>query len=182
MAVLRIRTWGDPVLKTRAKEIDKVTTEIRTLAQDMMETMQAEGNAVGLAANQVGVAKRLFVVEIASKKGPSKRYTLINPEIIATTKECEIAEEGCLSFPGIWGPVERKVGVKIQGMDLEGKSVTLEGEGLLARAFQHELDHLDGMVFVERMSMVHRVMLNRQLKELVKHTKAVMAGRGTPKI
>jgi peptide deformylase len=147
----------------------------------MMETMQAEGG-VGLAANQVGVARRLFVAEIASKTGPSKRYTVINPEIVSTGQETETLEEGCLSFPGIYGPVERKREVEIRGMDLAGKPIVLKGAGLLARAFQHELDHLDGVVFIERMSMVQRLLLARPLGELAKHTRNTLAGRGTPKI
>ncbi len=182
MSVLRIRTWGDPVLKTRAKEVTTITDEIRSLVADMFETMQAEGNGVGLAANQVGVAKRIFVAEISSKKGPSKQYVFINPEIVAVTKETEVQEEGCLSFPGIWGPVERNLGLEIHGLDLAGKPVALKVEGLLARVCQHELDHLDGVVFVERMSMMHRLKLNKALKDLSKHTKATMAGRGTPAI
>ena len=182
MATLRIRTWGDPILKTRAREIDKITDEIRRLSQDMFETMRAEGDGVGLAANQVGVGLRLFVVEIAGKNSPSRRYTLVNPKIVAIGKETESQDEGCLSFPGIFGPGERKREVEIQGLDLKGKNVTLRGEGLLARVFQHELDHLDGVVFVERMTMVQRLLLNRPLSELARHTKATLAGRGTPKI
>lgn len=181
MALLRIRTWGDPILKTRAQEITQVTEDIRRLAKDMFDTLQAE-NGVGLAANQVGSTQRIFVVEIPSKVGPSQRYTLLNPKITALSKEMETVEEGCLSFPGINGPVERHLSVEIQGQDLNGKTVTLKGSGLLARAFQHELDHLDGIVFVERMKLVQRLMLNRQLNELAKHTKAALAGRGIPKI
>jgi len=182
MALLRIRTWGDPILKKRAQEIDKVTDEIRQLSRDMFETMQAEGDGVGLAGNQVGVSLRIFVVEITSKKAPSQRYTLINPKIISTSKETETQDEGCLSFPGIFGPVERKQEVEIQGLDLKGKPLTLRGQGLLARVFQHELDHLDGVVFVERMTMVQRLLLKRPLAELARHTTATLAGRGTPKI
>jgi peptide deformylase len=124
----------------------------------------------------------MFVVEITAKNAPSQRYTLLNPCITATGKETETKDEGCLSFPGIFGPVERKLEVEIQGMDLKGKNVTIRGQGLLARVFQHELDHLDGVVFVERMPMVQRLLLNRQLAELARHTKATLAGRGTPKI
>jgi peptide deformylase len=182
MATMRIRTWGDPILKTRAREIDEVTDEIRKLAQDMFETMQAEGDGVGLAANQVGVGLRMFVVEIGGKNSPTQRYTLINPKIVSASKETETQDEGCLSFPGIFGPVVRKRAVEVQGLDLKGKSVTLRGEGLLARVCQHELDHLDGVVFVERMTMVQRLLLNRPLAELARHTRAALAGRGTPKI
>jgi peptide deformylase len=182
MALLRIRTWGDPVLKTRAREIDNITDEIRRLSQDMFETMQAEGDGVGLAGNQVGMALRIFVVEITAKNSPSQRYTFINPKIISASKETETQDEGCLSFPGIFGPVERKREVELQGLDLQGRSISIRGQGLLARVFQHELDHLDGVVFVERMTMVQRLLLKRPLAELARHTKATLAGRGTPKI
>jgi len=182
MAVLRIRTWGDPVLKTRAREIEPVTGDVRRLAQDMLETLQAENNGVGLAANQVGSTQRIFVAELPAKVGPSQRYVLINPVITSRSKEMETAEEGCLSFPGIYGPVERHLEVEIRGQDLEGKPVALKGKGFLARVFQHELDHLEGIVFIERMKLVQRLMFNRQLNELAKHTKATLAGRGTPKI
>jgi peptide deformylase len=181
MARLRIRTWGDPILKTRAQEVRQINDELKRLIKDMAETLQAE-NGVGLAANQVGAAWRVFVAEIPSQVGPSQRYALINPKIISLSRETEMLDEGCLSFPGIYGPVERHVAVKIAGQDVNGKTVTLDATGLLARAFQHELDHLDGVVFIERMKLVQRLMLNRQLNELAKHTHAALAGRGTPKI
>jgi peptide deformylase len=181
MAILRIRTWGDPILKTRSPEVREVNDEIKRLVKDMLETLAAE-NGVGLAANQVGSTHRVFVAEIPSKVGPSQRYVLINPKLTGLSRETETVEEGCLSFPGLYGPVERHIEVEIQGQDLDGRSVTLKGTGLLARAFQHEMDHLDGVVFIERMKLVQRLMLNRQLNELAKHTKAALAGRGTPKI
>lgn len=182
MAILRIRTWGDPILKTRAREIKNINEEIRELSRDMFETMRAEGDGVGLAATQVGVDLCMFVAEITPKNAPSQRYTLINPKIIAAGKETETLEEGCLSFPGIFGPVARKREVEIQGLDLNGKEITLAGQALLARVFQHELDHLDGIVFIERMTMVQRLLLKRPLTELARHTQATLAGRGTPKI
>jgi peptide deformylase len=91
-------------------------------------------------------------------------------------------EEGCLSFPGVYGPVARPREVEIRGLDLKGQPVTLKASGLLARAFQHEIDHLDGVVFIERMSVVQRLLLNRQINDVAKHTRASLAGRGTPKI
>ncbi len=181
MAILRIRTWGDPILKTRAQEISEVTPELRQLAEDMFETMGAEAG-VGLAANQVGVPQRLFVVEIPSKSGLSARFALVNPVLTAHGRGTETVEEGCLSFPGIFGPVERHLEVEVQGRDLEGRTVTLKGAGLLARALQHEMDHLDGLVFVDRMPLVQRLLLNRQLRVLAKHTQEALAGRTTPKI
>jgi peptide deformylase len=178
MAKLRIRTWGDPILKTRALPIAEITPEIRQLAADMLETLSGE-EGVGLAANQVGIAQRIFVAEIPTKSGLPARYVVINPTLNARSRETETVEEGCLSFPGIFGPVERHLQVEVTGLDLQGKTVTIAGAGLLARALQHELDHLDGLVFVERMPLVQRVMLNRQLRTLAKHTQGVLAGRST---
>lgn len=168
---LPIVIWGNPVLKMKAKEITEVDDELRQLAEDMFETMRAD-NGVGLAGNQVGVLKRIFVVEVPKKDAPSQRFVILNPVITKRSKIKETQEEGCLSFPGIWGPVERSCEVEVQGIDLEMKPVTITGDGLVARAIQHELDHLDGIVFVERMSMLNRTMLNKKLRELAKKTKA----------
>lgn len=173
MAVLPIRTYGDPVLKTRAREIQIVTDAVRRLAADMLETMQVEGG-VGLAANQVGSTERVFVAEQASQVGPPRRYVILNPVITGRGEETETAEEGCLSFPGLFGPVERHREVTVEGLDLDGRPIRLQTSGLLARAVQHELDHLDGILFVERMALVQRLMLSRQLRELAKQTKAAL--------
>ena len=176
MARLRVRTWGDPVLKTRARQIPEVTEEIRRLAADMLETMHVEGG-VGLAANQVGITKRIFAAEVESPVGPPRRVVLLNPRLVSKSRETSTEEEGCLSFPGIYGTVERSEHVVAEGEDLEGRTVRIEASGLLARAFQHELDHLDGVVFIERMPMVQRIMLNRQLRELARQTQAARVGR-----
>jgi peptide deformylase len=178
--VLPVCTWGDPILKRRTKDIVKVTDELRRLAKNMLETLHAE-NGVGLAANQVGASERLCVIEIQAKAGTADTYFLVNPVITFQSRERETREEGCLSFPGLYGPVDRYCEVEVQAHDLEGKPVVLCGSGLLARAIQHELDHLDGIVFIERMNVVHRVMLNRQLKELAKQTKAMLSGHASSK-
>ncbi len=181
MSILKLRTWGDPILKTRAVEISASDSEIRELVEDMFQTMEAEGG-VGLAANQVGVARRVFVAVIPAKVGPPLQYVLINPRITARSPETETEDEGCLSFPGITGPVARAAWVEIEGQDLEGKPIRLRTQGLLARACQHELDHLDGIVFIERMPLVQRLMLNRQLRELARQTKQAITLRRVPKI
>lgn len=178
MSVLRIRTWGDPVLKTRAREVTEVTDEIRQLARDMLETLQNE-HGVGLAANQVGALWRVFVAEVQEEeKTLPRRYTILNPRITRTSQETESAEEGCLSFPGLYGPVERASEITIAGLDLKGRPLTLTATGLLARACQHELDHLDGVVFIERMKLVQRLLLNRHLNELARRTQASLARPG----
>ncbi len=181
MAILPIRTWGHPILKTRAKEIKTIDDRILQLSQDMLETMRSE-DGIGLAANQVGVAERIFVVEIPCQDGKTSQHTLLNPVITYRSKNKDTQEEGCLSFPEIFGPVERPVEVEIVGENLEGNQVSIRGAGLLARAFQHELDHLDGIVFVERMNIVHRVMLNKPLRELARKTKAALTNRNTAKL
>jgi peptide deformylase len=180
MSVLPVCTWGQPVLKTRAKKVTEITEEIRFLVRDMIETMQAQ-KGVGLAANQVGQAIRIFVVEIPQKVGEPIQYTLINPELTYKSKNKEIQEEGCLSFPEIYGPVERPLEVEVQGTDLDLQPVVVRGSGLLARAIQHELDHLDGIVFVARMNIVHRLRLKRQLKVLSEKTKARLSEQETKK-
>lgn len=176
MARLPIITWGNPILKQKAKPVTEVDDEIRQLADDMFETMEAE-NGVGLAANQVGVLKRLFVVSIPQPAGPPVKHALLNPVITKRSHAKETEEEGCLSFPGVYGPVERAGEIELEGYDLNWKKKTIIAEGLLARAIQHELDHLDGVVFVERMSMIHRTMLNKALRALAKKTKSKLVAK-----
>jgi peptide deformylase len=145
MATLKILTEGHPVLRQRAKEIGKTTKRLRQLAKDMLETMYQAGG-VGLAAPQVGVSERMIVIDIG--KGP---IVLINPEIIATEGQVRDVE-GCLSLPGRNEYVTRAQKAKIRGWDLRGQAVTLTGEDLLARAFLHETDHLNGILFIDYLS------------------------------
>jgi peptide deformylase len=145
MAKLEILTEGHPVLRQRAKEIGKITKRLRQLAKDMLETMYHAGG-VGLAAPQVGVSERMIVIDIG--KGP---IVLINPEIIATEGQVRDVE-GCLSLPGRNEYVTRAQKAKIRAWDLRGQTVTLTGENLLARAFLHETDHLNGILFIDYLS------------------------------
>ncbi|MCR3921251.1 MAG: peptide deformylase [Firmicutes bacterium] len=147
MAIRLIRKSGDPVLREKTNQVKKITPQVIKLLDDMAETMyDAEG--VGLAAPQVGIAKRLVVIDIRDETGLLK---LINPKIIARSGE-ETAVEGCLSFPGIAGEVERAENVTMEALDPSGKKIKITASGLLARACQHELDHLDGVLFVDRVS------------------------------
>ncbi|HWC14387.1 MAG TPA: peptide deformylase [Actinomycetota bacterium] len=146
MAVLPIRQFGDPVLRERAREIEQVTDLHRRLAKDMIETMRA-APGVGLAANQVGVLERIFVWQFDDTHG-----ILINPVISERAAETLTDDEGCLSLPGITYPVARSAAVTIDGLDENGRSVRLEAEDHLARIFQHEVDHLDGVLFTDRLS------------------------------
>ncbi|HJR45102.1 MAG TPA: peptide deformylase [Actinomycetota bacterium] len=145
MAVLQIRTFGDPVLRQRAAEMDSITDLHRRLAADMIETMR-EAPGVGLAGPQVGVLERIFVWEVEERHG-----TVINPLIVARSDETVEEEEGCLSLPGLYYPVERSAAVVVEGLDESGAAVRLETEGLLARVCQHEIDHLDGVLFIDHL-------------------------------
>jgi peptide deformylase len=142
VAVLKIAINGDPVLRRKAKPVDKITKRLRNLAKDMLTTMY-EANGCGLAAPQVGVSERLVVIDAG--QGP---LVLINPEIIAREGQARDSE-GCLSIPGRSEYVTRAQKVRVNFLDLRGKAVTMEGENLLARAFQHEIDHLDGILFID---------------------------------
>ena len=143
MALRNIVTLGDEVLRKKCRPVGEVTESIQTLVDDMIETMH-DANGVGLAAPQVGVMRRIFVVDIG--EGP---IVLINPEIIEMSGE-QTGEEGCLSLPGKAGTVTRANYVKIKGLDREGNEQVYEGTELLARAFQHENDHLDGILYIDK--------------------------------
>ena len=145
MAILPIRKFGDPALRQQAGRIERVTDLHRRLATDMLETMR-DAPGVGLAAPQVGVLERIFVWEVGDEHG-----VVVNPEIVTRSDEMEAGEEGCLSLPGLYYPVERAVRVRVEGTDLEGNAVVLEADELLARVCQHEIDHLDGVLFIDRL-------------------------------
>ena len=145
MAIRKIRTNPDPVLREKAKTINKISAPIIRLLDDMAETMYA-ANGVGLAAPQIGIGKRLVVIDVQNGNGLLK---LVNP-VITQKNGAEVAIEGCLSFPGIAGEVERAEEVTVKALDPEGKELEIKATGLLARALQHEIDHLDGVLFVDR--------------------------------
>lgn len=143
MAIRNIREMGDPILNKTCKEVTEVTPRIRELIEDMLDTMY-EANGVGLAAPQVGILKRIVVIDVGEEP-----YVLINPRIIETSGE-QTGPEGCLSVPGKSGTVTRPSYVKAEAYDVNMKLFTIEGEELLARAICHELDHLDGHLYVEK--------------------------------
>ncbi len=146
MARLDIRIFGDPVLRMRANEVTDFDEHLRTLAEDMLDTLRA-ANGVGLAANQVGVLKRLFVWEHAERHG-----AFVNPEVVETSDEVVEAEEGCLSFPGLFYPADRPLRARLRGVDTHGEPVEEVGEGLFARILLHELDHLNGILFIDHLA------------------------------
>src|SRR5262245_27478137 len=160
MAVLKVRKYGDPALRRQAKPVTAVTPEIKSIIADMVETMYDEVG-IGLAAPQVGISLRLIVVADEEGRGTQ---TLVNPEIIEQGGTAT-AEEGCLSIPGIYAPVTRAEGVRVQAQDEEGRLLSIRAGGLRARVFQHELDHLDGVLFVERLEPVLRDRIKRKIKK-----------------
>jgi peptide deformylase len=160
MAVLPIRKYGDPLLKKTSKRVKKIDKEIKKLIFDMIETLHNAGG-IGLAAPQVGVLKRIIVADIPGWEN----IVLINPEIIKLEGEIE-EEEGCLSLPGIVGEVVRAERAFVCGESTEGALKEIEAEGLLARVLQHEVDHLDGILFIDRMDTIKRKALSRELKQL----------------
>lgn len=145
MAIRNLRYEGDEILSKRAKEIDKIDDKIKELAQDMLDTMH-KWDGLGLAAPQVGVLKRIIVIDLYEE---GTQFVLINPVIISQKGKQEV-DEGCLSFPNKFGKVERPKEVTVEALDLEGDKVKLQAKDLLAQALCHEIDHLNGVVFTEK--------------------------------
>ena len=160
MAVLKVRRYGDPVLRRRAVPVEAVTPEVRRLASDMIETMYDEVG-IGLAAPQVGVSRRLLLVGDEEGRGVQ---VLVNPAISAQGGKVT-AEEGCLSLPGVFAQVTRSEWVTLEAQDLEGRPVAVTARGLRARVFQHEIDHLDGVLFIDRLEPVIRDRIKRRIKK-----------------
>jgi peptide deformylase len=158
MAVLEVRKYGDAILRRRAQAVREVTPEIRRFVDDMIETMYDEVG-IGLAAPQVGMSVRLMVV--GDESGRTAR-ALINPLIAEQGGEVT-AEEGCLSLPGIFAPVTRAEWVRLEAQDLEGAPVSIRARGLTARVFQHEMDHLDGVLFIDRLDPMTRDRIKRRI-------------------
>ena len=160
MAPYTIRLFGDPVLKQPASEVTNVDHALVQLTEDMAETLR-EARGLGLAAPQVGVQKRLFVYEFEEDEGPK---VILNPTISEARGEWSF-EEGCLSVPGLYFPIIRPKEVHLTGYDLDGRAVSIEADELLARLFQHELDHLDGVLILDRTSREQRKEAIRSLRE-----------------
>jgi peptide deformylase len=168
MALLKIVHYPDPVLLTIGKPVgeEEFNEDLRRLVEDMFETMY-DAQGVGLAAPQVGVSKRLFVMDVPLEEGKSNKIALINPEIIVQEGE-QTGDEGCLSFPGIYTTVRREVRTVVRYKDVFGKEQELDCTDLSARCVLHETDHCDGIVFLDRMSMLKREMAKRKIKKLQK--------------
>jgi peptide deformylase len=159
MAVRDIRLFGDPVLKARSTEIGDIDDSVRALVRDLLDTVEPPGRA-GVAAPQIGVGLRAFSYNIDGDIG----YVL-NPVLVEVRGEPAPVDEGCLSVPGLWHPALRYPWARVEGIDLDGEPVVLEGEGLLAQALQHETDHLDGTLYLDRLDPERRRQAMREVRE-----------------
>jgi peptide deformylase len=165
--VLRpILRLGDSILTETARPVDAITPEIETLIDDLIETMYA-APGIGLAAPQVGVALRIFVLDLSVGRDPTALHVMINPEFVERDG-MQLEEEGCLSVPGFTSTVARPKRVVVKGLNRQGEMHTLEGTGLMARALQHEVDHLNGCLFVDRLRGISRDLIVRKIKKLAK--------------
>lgn len=149
MALLHIVRYPDPVLREKAREVTRITPNLKRMVQNMAETMY-DAKGIGLAAPQIGISKRVVIVDLGEGL-----TTLINPVIVKTSGK-QRGKEGCLSFPGLWGDVDRAESVEVRGLDLNGEEIYIAAQGYLARALQHEIDHLDGIVFTDRAVDVYK--------------------------
>jgi peptide deformylase len=167
--ILKIVKYPDPILARPGEPVNEFNAELRKLVADMFETLYAE-KGVGLAAPQVGVSKRLLVIDVSGGKTPADRLVLINPEIIASEGK-QYSDEGCLSFPDIQEKVSRAAKVRIRAQDEKGKWFEKDGEEILARCFQHEIDHTNGVQFIYRMSALKRDLVLRKIRKLQREGK-----------
>ena len=164
MAKLKIVKYGSDVLREVAQPVSEVTDEIRQLAQDMLDTMY-DSDGVGLAAPQVGISKRIIVIDVNPNDLGCEPMALINPEIVEQEGQVD-AEEGCLSVPDVRGEVKRAEKVLAKALNIDGRKVHVEGEDLLARALQHEIDHLNGVLFIDHLGRLKQQLIKKQLRKI----------------
>ena len=167
MTVRPILTAPDPRLQAVSLDVEAVTDEIRRLADDMADSMY-EADGIGLAAIQIGVAKRVVVIDLDQKEGQKNPRAFINPKIVWASDEKAVFEEGCLSVPEIWDDVERPARIRCEYLDRDGKAQVLEADGLLATCLQHEMDHLNGVLFIDHLSRLKKSMAVRKLTKAKK--------------
>lgn len=167
MTILNIVKYPNKILRERAEEIEEISEEIEMLAHDMLETMYAN-RGIGLAANQVGILQRIIVIDLQEDENEDEVYNpmiFINPEIIWHSDETEERDEGCLSIPKMSGTVKRPAEIQVSYLDINGKKQVLEASGLLATCLQHEIDHLNGILFIDRMSKLKRDIILKKYKK-----------------
>ena len=167
MTIRPILTAPDPRLQAVSMDIETVTDEIRTLIDDMADSMYA-ADGIGLAAVQIGVPKRVIVIDIDQKDGKKNPRAFINPKLTWASEEMAVFEEGCLSVPEIWDDVERPARIKAEYLDRDGKKQILEADGMLATCLQHEMDHLNGVLFIDHLSRLKRSMAIKKLTTATK--------------
>jgi len=177
LAVRPIVLYPDPVLLRPTRPVETVDQAVRELIQDLMDTMHA-APGIGLAANQVGESRRVCVVDLSVGETPGDLKVLVNPRVVAV-EGSQVDEEGCLSFPDVTLEVERAMRATVEALDGEGRPITVTGEGLLARAMLHEIEHLDGQTFLRNVSSLKRQLVTRQIRKRMKAGDwvAVPAGR-----
>ena len=165
MALHQVVIMGDPILRTAAAEVDVFDQDLKILVRDMFETMyHAEG--IGLAAPQIGISQRVIVVDLRSEEQPEARLALINPEIVWASRDYEKSPEGCLSIPGLEEVIKRSSAIRVEAVGIDGGQMELEADGLFARVLQHEIDHIDGILFVDRVSALKRRILMKKWKKI----------------
>ena len=159
--------WPDPVLTQRGEEVTTFDDTLRTLVEEMFESMYA-AQGIGLAAPQISLSLRIAVIDVSFGKNPEEKIALVNPIVVAMEGK-QVEEEGCLSLPDIREKVARAAWVKVKAQDARGKWFEVEGEELLARALLHEIDHLDGVLFIDRISRLKRELVNRKIRKMQKN-------------
>ena len=164
MAILKVYEYPHPVLKIKCEKVEKVDEEIRQLLDDMLETMY-DAVGVGLAAPQIGVSKRIMVIDESHDDEKKTPLFMINPEIIEKSQDCILGEEGCLSVPDMRADVERFAEIKVKYLDYHGEEKILNADDFLAIVIQHEIDHLDGLLYIDRISRLKRQMLLKKLEK-----------------
>jgi len=166
MALRPIVLYPDPVLLTPTQRVETIDDDLRSLVRDMVDTMYA-APGIGLAANQVGVSKRVCIVDLSVGETPGELKVFVNPRIV-TSSGAEVAEEGCLSFPEIHLDIERPFTATVEAEDLNGATFRVAADGLLARAMQHEIEHLEGRVFLMNLTPLKRELVKRQIRKKIK--------------
>lgn len=171
MAIREIKKYPDEVLKNKTRRVDRIDSDLQRLIDDMLETMYA-APGVGLAANQVGVPLQLAVIDISSREEQGAKHPvviLINPEVLSQEGSI-VAEEGCLSIPECYEKIKRSAKIKVRAQDRTGKTFELEADGLMAKALQHEIDHLNGILLVDRLSPLKKSIFRRKAKKMLVET------------
>ena len=166
MSERRIVIYGEAVLREVSEAVDEINRQVKDLVSDMVDTLK-KAKGLGLSAVQIGVLKRVFIVDLTAVDLTETLRVFINPEILETSGEAEM-EEGCLSFPGIYQKIVRPAVVKVKATDLEGREFVLEAKGMAARAILHEYDHLEGTLYIDRMTPLTRTLLKGRLRKLAK--------------